>query len=109
MADREEPSQAEHLAAILTGKGKTSTNTSSVQRSHRFPIYEFVLIENMAKIADCSVSAMINQILAVGIDAMYDHLPKDLVEKIHTVTEEQIKKSNSQLSQTVGKNYKKSK
>ena len=100
---RIEPSKAEHLANILSGNASTESNTSTVQRSHRFPIYEFVLIENMAKIANCSVSAMINQVLAVGVDALYDHLPDDIAQQMHEVTQEQINKANSQVHQKIGK------
>lgn len=100
---KDEPSKAEQLASILDGTGSSETYTSSVQRSHRFPIYYYVLIENMAKIAGCSVSAMINQVIEVGVDALYETLPQETVEEIHKVTEEQIKKGNSQLRQTIGK------
>ncbi len=103
MEEFKEPSKAEHLASILAGNASTSMNTATVQRSHRFPIYYFVLIENMAKLANCSVSAMINQVLEVGVDALYDHLPQELVEQIHKATQEQIDKANSRINQTVGK------
>ena len=102
-SQRVEPSKAEHLANILSGNASTESNTSTVQRSHRFPIYEFLLIENMAKIANCSVSAMINQVLAVGVDALYDHLPDDIAQQMHEVTQEQINKANSQVHQKIGK------
>jgi len=103
MTNQNEPTKAEKLANILAGNATTSMTSATVQRSHRFPLYYFVLIENMAKLANCSVSAMINQVLEVGVDALYDHLPEDLASQIHSVTQEQINKANSQVSQKVGK------
>ena len=102
MNKRHVPTKSEHLANILSGNASTESTASTVQRSHRFPIYQFVLIENMAKIANCSVSAMINQVLEVGVDALYDHLPDDVAQQMHRVTQEQINKANSQVHQKVG-------
>lgn len=103
MKNHEEPSKAEHLANILSGNASTESNTATVQRSHRFPLYYFMLIENMAKMANCSVSAMINQVIEVGVDALYDHLPDDVRDKMHTVTQEQVDKANSSVRQKVGR------
>ena len=46
---------------------------------------------------------MINQILAVGVDALYDNLPDDIAQQMHEVTQEQINKANSQVHQKIGK------
>lgn len=103
MQDQDITSKAEHLANILAGKGIAGYRALTVQRSHRFLLHQFVLIENMAKLADCSVAAMINQVIDVGIDALYEHLPKELIEEIHTVTQKQIDKSQSTVNQKIGK------
>lgn len=96
-------SKAKQLASILSGKAGSSFRGATVQRSHRFPLYYFALIENMAKIADCSVSSMINQIIEVGVDAMYKELSPEMVQKIHSLTEAQIKLADKILSETSGK------
>lgn len=101
------PTQAEHLASILKGRATASLKSASVQRSHRFPLYDFIRIENMAKMADCTVAAMINQVLSVGIEALYEHLDEDAIQQIHFATQEQVDKSNTQVHQTVGKKAKK--
>ncbi|HPV45206.1 MAG TPA: hypothetical protein PK056_06800 [Methylotenera sp.] len=106
MKNRNEPSKAEHLANILSGNASTESVSATVQRSHRFPIHQFMLIENMAKMANCSVSAMINQVIEVGVDALYDHLPDDIRQQMHTVTQEQVDKANSQIHQKIGKQKK---
>lgn len=103
MQDDYIPSKAEHLANILAGNASTSYSSATIQRSHRFLTHQFVLIENMAKLADCSVAAMINQVIDVGIEALYQHLPSELVQEIHTVTQKQVDKSNSSVSQKIGK------
>ena len=103
MHDEDIPTKAEHLANILSGNASTSYNAATIQRSHRFLTHQFVLIENMAKLADCSVAAMINQVIDVGIDALYVHLPSEVTQKIHSVSQLQIDKSNSSVSQKIGK------
>ena len=106
MEDQEIPSKAEHLANILTGNGTTSYKAVTVQRSHRFLLHQFVVIENMAKMADCSVAAMINQIIDVGIEALNEHLTPELAREMHKVTQDKVdklNKSSSTISQKIGK------
>ena len=103
MNERDEPSKAEHLANILSGNASSEHITATVQRSHRFPIHYFMLIENMAKMANCSVSAMINQVIEVGVDSLYEHLPEHIRQQMHMVTQEQVNKANSQVHQKIGK------
>lgn len=103
MKNEDLPSKVEHLANILTGNASTETITATVQRSHRFPLGQFMQIENMAKLANSSVSAMINEVIEVGIDALFAELPAETVKQIRTVTEEQTKKANSQVHQKIGK------
>ena len=98
-----EPSKAQQLASLLSGNASSGYRGATVQRSHRFSTHHFILIENMAKLANCSVSAMINQVIDVGVDALYEHLPQELVKQIHSVSPEQMNKSNSSVSQSVGK------
>ena len=102
MEDQDYPSKAEQLANVLAGNGSTGYRSATIQRSHRFLLHQFVLIENMAKLADCSVAAMINQVLDVGIEALGEHLTDELAQKIHRVSQEQIDKSTGTISQKVG-------
>lgn len=97
------PSKAEHLANIITGNASTEKISATVQRSHRFPLDLFTQIENMAKLADSSVSSMINEVIEVGLDALYVELPEETVRQICMITEAQIKKANSQVHQKLGK------
>jgi len=103
MIKQYEPTKAEHLAGVIAGTANTSTSMATVQRSHRFPLHIFVVIENLAKKADCSVSAMINQLLEVGMESLLKELPQEIAQEIHHVTQEQIDKANSSVSQTLGK------
>lgn len=97
-----EPSKAKKLASILEKRSSSSYRGVTVQRSHRFPLYYFVIIENMAKIANCSVSAMINQIIEVGVDAMYPELSHEMVQQIHKLTDDQIALAEKTVSEHVG-------
>ena len=103
MHDSEVPTKAQQLAAVLTGTASTGFSSATVQRSHRFPLHHFMWIENMARIADCSVAAMINQVVEVGIDALNEHLSPELIKEIRHVTQEQVDKANSHINQKVGK------
>ena len=103
MRDSDDPPKAAQLAAILLGNASTGSRTATVQRSHRFPLHHFTQIENMAKMANCSVAAMINQVIEVGIDSLYEYIPPEMATKLSIVTQEQSNKANSFISQTVGK------
>ena len=106
MEDQDIPSKAEHLANILSGKGSTSYKAATVQRSHRFLLHQFVVIENMAKMADCSVAAMINQIIDVGIEALNEHLTPELAREMHKITQDKIDKldkTSLTINQKIGK------
>ena len=92
------------MAGVIAGNANTSMNMASVQRSHRFPLHVFVVIENLAKKADCSVSAMINQLLDVGIESLLKELPLEIAQEVKQVTQEQLNKANSSVSQKLGKN-----
>ena len=103
MRRKDDPTKAEHLANILTGNGNTTMFGASVQRSHRFPIQSFIVIENMAKLANCSVAAMINEIIEVGIEALCAELTPEISQQINRATQEHIDKINSQVRQKIGK------
>lgn len=104
MIKHTEPTKAEHLAGIIAGTASTSAFMATVQRSHRFPLHVFVVIENLAKKADCSVSAMINQLLEVGMESLLKELPQEIAKEVHHVTQEQIDKANSSVKQKLGNN-----
>ena len=103
MTKQFEPTKVQHLAGIIKGTASSSLFMASVQRSHRFPLHVFVVIENLAKKANCSVSAMINQILDVGVESIIKELPKEISQELHHVTQEQIDKANSSVKQSLGK------
>jgi hypothetical protein len=103
MTNQYEPTKAEILAGVVSGTANTSTSMATVQRSHRFPLHIFVVVENLAKKADCSVSAMINQLLEVGMEALLKELPQEVAKEVHHVTQEQVDKANSSVRQKLGK------
>ncbi len=75
---------------MLIGSAEMSMVSASVQRSHRFPIHIFAQIENMAKIANTSVSVIINQMLEAGLEAVMSELPLELQQQVARITEDQM-------------------
>jgi hypothetical protein len=93
MSSREDlPSKAEMLASLVTGKGETSFTAVSVQRSHRFPLHLFVQIENMARMGKVPVSVVVNELIAIGLDAAIKELPEDAARQVSRVTKDQIER-----------------
>src|SRR5450759_5956703 len=88
-----EPSEAQMLASIVTGTGNASYVGVAVQRSHRFPYHLFIQIENMAKIADSSVSAIINQLIECGLESVKKELPQNIVKQLTRTTENPLERS----------------
>lgn len=87
---RNEPTKAEQLAAVLTGRGETAYTMAAVQRSHRFPLHIFAQIENMAKMAGSPVSLIINELLECGLESVKKELPADVAREVAIYTSEQV-------------------
>jgi hypothetical protein len=83
------PTNAQQLAAMLRGTGKTSMVNATVQRSHRFPVHLFNQIENMAEMAGSPVSLIINLLLESGLESVKKELPPEKVEEITLISDEQ--------------------
>lgn len=90
--DRYEPTKAEFLAGLIQGSANINSTMATVQRSHRFPLYIFVQIENMARMGNVPVSLIINQLLECGLDAVLKELPEDLAREIGRLSKEQIER-----------------
>lgn len=91
------PTEAEILASLIKRNGSMSMFSASVQRSHRFPLHLFTQIENMARMADVSISTIINQLLAAGLEAVYESLSEDEIKEIRFVSKEQLDRPFKQL------------
>lgn len=91
------PTEAELLASMIKRSGSIGMYTASVQRSHRFPLHIFTQIENMARMADVSVSTIINQLLAVGLEAVKENLTEDEITQIRLIKPEQLERPLKQL------------
>ena len=96
--ENHEPSEAQILASILTGSGSTSYVGAAVQRSHRFPYHLFIQIENMAKVADASVSAIINQLIECGLESVKKELPQNIVKQLIHISDDPIERSLKSIS-----------
>jgi len=102
MDERYEPTKAEILAGLVTGNANFEQIGGAVQRSHRFPLHIFVQIENLARMADTSVSVIINQLLECGLEAVRSELPDDVAEQIARVSKEQIERPVKTLKEKAG-------
>lgn len=91
------PTEAQILASLIKRNGSIGMFSASVQRSHRFPLHIFTQIENMARMADVSVSTIINQLLAVGLEAVHENLSEDEIKEIRFVSKEQLDRPFKQL------------
>jgi len=90
--DRNEPSEAEMLASIVLGRGSAGYHGAAVQRSHRFPYHLFIQIENMAKVADAPVSAIINHLIECGLESVKKELPQNIVKQLRQTTESSLER-----------------
>ena len=83
------PTKAQMLAACVMGNGSSFASEATVQRSHRFPVVLMVQIENMARMAKMPVSAVINDLLEIGLEATTRELDQDTAKATNRVQKEQ--------------------
>lgn len=100
--ERYEPTKAELLAGLVAGNANFEQHGAAVQRSHRFPMWIFSQIENMARMADTSVSVIVNQLLECGLEAVKKELPEDVARQISCMSKEQIERPVKQLHEKAG-------
>lgn len=86
------PSKVEMLASLVSGTANQSHTMATVQRSHRFPVYLFDQIENLAKHGNVPVSLIINELIECGLEALKQELPEDVLQRIVLVTDAQMKR-----------------
>lgn len=100
--ERYEPTKAEVLAGLVTGNARFEQVGGAVQRSHRFPLHIFVQIENLARMADTSVSVIVNQLLECGLEAVRKELPEDVAEQVARVSKDQVDRPVKKLREKAG-------
>lgn len=80
------PSKAEMFARVISGHANYGMASATVQRSHRFPVFFFTQIENLARIGGVPVALVINEIIECGLEAVKKELPKEIAEEMHFVS-----------------------
>jgi DNA-binding LacI/PurR family transcriptional regulator len=100
MKDQFYPTEAQILAGMIKRTASTGLSAASIQRSHRFPSHIFFQIENIAQMADVSVSAIINQLLAVGLEDVKKQLSDEEVQKIILISKEQSDRPTKMLTES---------
>jgi hypothetical protein len=92
-------SEAQILASLIKRSGSMNSWGASVQRSHRFPLLIFTQIENMSRMANVSISMIINQLLEAGLESVHQHLTEDESNEIRQVSSEQVNRPLKQLKE----------
>lgn len=105
--ENDEPSKARFLASLLHGSGSMDAISSTVQRSHRFPLHLMLQIENMAEQAGVPVSLIINQLLECGLEAVSKELTEEQLKAIIAIRPEQLDRKTT-TQRTTAKNVRKS-
>lgn len=98
--DKNEPSEAAMLAALVTKGAEFEGAYASVQRSHRFPFDIFVQIENLAEMGSVSISLIINQLLRCGLESVKTKLPPDAVHRIQLIKQQQSERTTKPLKES---------
>lgn len=87
-----EPTNAQVLASVIMGTGKTDFVGATLQRSHRFFAHHLFQMENMADKAGLPTSTLINLVVEAGLEAVRAHLPDEIRRDLSTQTPEQTKR-----------------
>lgn len=95
--------KAEFFAQLIKGEASQEMRIASVQRSHRFPLHIFTQIENLARIGEMPVSAVINQLLECGLEAIEKELPPSIVRETKIISEKQLKEPTVTEATKIGK------
>ena len=108
MTDEQDiPPKARIFADLIAGYVNYSSAGATVQRSHRFPLFYFTQIENLARIGGVPVSLVINQLIECGLDAVKQELPAKIVEEMHRVRPERESRPTKSVREVVkGRNLK---
>jgi len=101
--ERIELTSAQMLATLVMGRADMAESMATVQRSHRFPLHIFAQIENMARIGKVPVSAIINQLIECGLEAVKKELPKNVVQQIKVMSQEQVDRPSKSVKWEVKK------
>ena len=100
------PTSTEMLASLLTGNVAMSDSQATIQRSHRFPLFLFIQIENMSRVADVPVSVIINQLIECGLDTVRNELPEEIIQQVYKVTKKQMDRPSKTIKTEIkGKNF----
>lgn len=92
MQEQKDVTNAQILAGLLNRTAEFRSIGAAIQRSHRFPASIFWQIENMAKMADVSISTIINQLLECGLEAVKENLSEEQIREIQFIAPEQLDK-----------------
>ena len=84
MAKTNEPTQAQIVAGLISGTAKTDGMSSQRAISARIDLTTLARVDSMAQQAKKSRNEMINMLLEVGCDEVYQHLEGPVVEELQS-------------------------
>jgi predicted DNA-binding protein len=77
-----QPTEAQMLAAVIAGNGEITHAGSLRGISFRMPVITIARVDAMAQKASKSRNQMLNMLLDVGIDAVYEHFTQEQIEEL---------------------------
>ena len=82
ISETEEISQADQVAAVVSGVGKNTVVAAVRPVAYRVPVYLLASVDAMAAEGKKSRNAMLNMLVQVGIDEVREKLGQDVVERL---------------------------
>lgn len=82
--------EAEHVAAIVEGRGKTEYIGATTVISVRLPKTLEAEVQAFAHKSGKTRNGMIASLLAVGMDAVREHLSQETIDEINVLMQERL-------------------
>lgn len=102
VSETEYISQAEHVAAILSGTAKTTMTAATRAVAYRAPIHILAVVDAMAAHSGKSRNSMLNSLLQVGIDEVRENLDQiDIIQKLSVLESEHLQALSLQSFESV--------
>lgn len=79
-----EPTEAQILASLISGTGKIEVIATQRAISARIDLTTLARVDSMAQQAKKSRNEMINMLLSVGCDEVYQHLKGPVIEELQS-------------------------
>lgn len=82
--DDDFPSEAQQVAALISGSGSSKAIAVTKQISYRAPIFHLAHVDALAAQAGKSRAAMLTLLLGVGLEEVRKQLPKKVLREVES-------------------------